>query len=616
VYWPGLNGGYVFDDYQNLLENPALHLRNWGDLSGLLLSSPSSGMRRPLAMLTFGLNHHFTGFESRPMKLTNLAVHLVNAMLLFALLRRLVGKVAGEERATAAAAFATAAWAVHPINLMVVLYVVQRMEGLCHTFVFLGLLLYFIGRERQMQGRHGAHLILFSLIGCTALGTMAKESAVLLPLYAFMLEALVFRFKRMHGDTDRRLHVVFGVLMLLPAIIGSTWLLIRSLAPGAYASRDFTLYQRLLSQGRALLEYLHWTLLPDLGQLSLYHDDFPISRGWLQPATTAPALLCLAALLGLAYYLRRRRPLVSLGIGWFLGAQLLTATVVPLELMFEHRNYFASAGICLALADLLLLLPQSDKRRHLGVLLAATLLLFFAGTTWLRSSEWSSPLRFAETEARKHPASPRATYEYGRMLVIYGRFDPRSEYSIRALPALEHAMQVPGASALPAQGALMLASRTGLPQRAEWWQDLQDKLVARPGLPENQLSLKAMTDCAVKSYCPFPMGQMVQVYVGVLARHDDPYVMSLYGEYAWRVMQDPELARRLWRESLRLDPRNAQARIYVALVEITQGRYDEAESDIAALRQLGRFGQFDRQADELATGLANAKAAYPTVVNP
>ena len=46
--------------------------------------------------------------------------------------------------------------------------------------------------------------------------------------------------------------------------------------------------------------------------------------------------------------LRRQRPLVALGIAWFFAAQLLTATVVPLELVFEHRNYFASLGICLA----------------------------------------------------------------------------------------------------------------------------------------------------------------------------------------------------------------------------------------------------------------------------
>jgi hypothetical protein len=613
VYWPGLGGGYVFDDYQNLIENPALHLRGWDDLGGLLMSSPASGLRRPLAMLTFGINHHFTGFESRPMKLTNLAVHLLNAMLLFELLRRIVRRVAGEAYAIPVAAFAAGAWAVHPINLMVVLYVVQRMEGLCHTFVFLGLLLYFVGRARQMEGRHGAHLILLSLVLCTLLGCLAKESALLLPLYAFLLEALLFHFKRMHGDTDRRLHAVFGFLMLLPALLGSAWLLRRSLAPGAFATRDFSLGERLLSQGRAVLEYLHWTLLPDLSQLSLYHDDFPISRGLFEPATTAPALLLLAALAGLAWVVRRRRPLFALGVAWFLSAQLLTATIVPLELMFEHRNYFASAGVCLALADLCLLLPQTLPRRRLGAVVAALLLLFFAGTTWLRASEWSSPLRFAETEARKHPTSPRATYEYGRMLVVYGRFDAQSEYSRRAMPALLQAMAVPGSNALPAQGALMLAARAGWPQRAEWWRDLRAKLVAQPRRPENQLSLKALTECAAKPGCPLDMDEMIGTFMTVLSRHDDAYVMGLYGDYAKKVMGDRELADRLWRESLRVDPNNAQVRINLAVQQIDQGRFAEAASNIDALRHQGRFGQYEPQAVQLETRLAKARAAHPPV---
>src|SRR5690606_21589294 len=108
---------------------------------------------------------------------------------------------------------------------------------------------------------------------------------------------------------------------------------------------------------------LRWTLFPSLRELSLYHDDYVISRGLLDPPSTALSGLLLAGVAGLAVWLRKRRPLAAIGLGWFFAAHLLTATVFPLELVHEHRNYFASMGLCLVLADLLLLAPRSELLR-------------------------------------------------------------------------------------------------------------------------------------------------------------------------------------------------------------------------------------------------------------
>ena len=97
--------------------------------------------------------------------------------------------------------------------------------------------------------------------------------------------------------------------------------------------------------------------------------------------------LAVALLAALALVVRKRRPLLALGIAWFLGAQLLTATIVPLELVFEHRNYFASLGVCLAVADLLLLAPRSEGLRRLGALLALLALLAL-GLAWNPIMAW------------------------------------------------------------------------------------------------------------------------------------------------------------------------------------------------------------------------------------
>src|SRR5690606_28131685 len=102
------------------------------------------------------------------------------------------------------------------------------------------------------------------------------------------------------------------------------------------------------------------------------------------------------------------------------------------------------------LADLLLRLPAaSQKFRRGGIAIAAGLLLLYAGTTALRALEWSHPLRFAMTEAAKHPQSPRATYDLARDYVILSGFDPTSPYVDKALAALQQAASAPHSTPLP-----------------------------------------------------------------------------------------------------------------------------------------------------------------------
>jgi tetratricopeptide (TPR) repeat protein len=615
VYMPGMGGGFIFDDFQNLLANRSIAMGDAEHQSWVaaMFSSPASDLQRPLAMLTFAINHYFGGFDSRQMKATNLGIHLLNVLLVFALVRGLArDALAGdEERARRIALFASACWALHPINLMAVLYVVQRMESLCHTFVFAGLLMYAAGRRRQLAGRMGWGHILGGLGGGTLLGLACKESAVLLPLYALLVEATIFRWRGAGGPRQRGLPLLYTVVLFVPGVLGVLWLLPRALNPASWASRNFDLGQRLLTEGRVLLDYLHWSVLPDLRSLSLYHDDYVVSRGLLQPPSTLLAFALLAALAALAWALRRRRPLFALGIAWFFAAQALTATIVPLELVFEHRNYFASVGICLALADLCMLPADAGPRRALGIALASCFVLFLAGTTWLRADEWSSPLRFAETEASKHPHSARATYELARLLIIAGNYDPASPFTARAWPALDKAMQAPGSDALPYQAALMLAARTGQPLRQEWWQGLQRSLRDNPLKPQNQLALIALDNCSLEEICELPPADMLATFNAALEKGDQAGILSIYGKYALQQLGDHELGLRLWREAARLDPGNAQFRINLAMLYSDLDRPEEARRELAALRLLGRFDQYRADADALERRLPPVSTVAP-----
>src|SRR5579875_1694518 len=213
---------------------------------------------------------------------------------------------------------------------------------------------------------------------------------------------------------DKRIGWLFVITLFVPAILGFAWLLRAALRPASWAGRTFTLGQRLLTEPRVLVDYLHWTLLPDPGTLSLYHDEIVTSTGLFTPWTTLPSIALLAALIAIAVWLRNRLPLVALGIGWFFASQLLTATIVPLELVYEQRMYFGSIGVLLAVFSLLLGLRNRIRLPLARGTVIALLLLLYASVTYLRAQEWSNPLRLAIAEANRHPTSARANYEAGR----------------------------------------------------------------------------------------------------------------------------------------------------------------------------------------------------------
>jgi hypothetical protein len=607
AYLPGLGGGYVFDDYPNIVNNTALHVapgsaQDWIGAAG---ASPARNLPRPLSMLSFAANHWFTGLDPAPLKATNLAIHLLNVLLVFGLSRALLRFRFAADAANASwpdwlALAVAAAWGLHPLNLMAVLFVVQRMESLAHVFVFGGLWLYVAARQRQLAGAGGGWTaLLAALVGATALGVLAKESAALLPLYAFLVEACLFGFRtRPGGSADRRLQGLYVVVLWLPALLGGAWQTWAALDPASYAGREFSLGQRLLTEPRVLLQYLRWIVLPDLGQLSLYHDDLVVSRGLLSPPATLLALLLLPALALLAWLARRRWPLAALGGLWFFAAHLLTATVVPLELVFEHRNYFAVLGACLVGAEALAALWRS-RWRAAALPLALAIALALGGLTTLRAREWSDPVAFAASEVAKHPDSPRATYYLGWMLAAASGFRSESPFVEQAFAALERARQVPNAGALPAQAALVLAARTGRPQRDAWWRDLQATLRSRPLGPQETGALAGLTGCAVQRLCQFPREEMVETFASALARGDHPEVLNNYGNYALNVLGDQDLALRAWTRAAELSPGEPQYRIALVKLQILRHHDAEARAGIARLRAMGRFGQYEREAREL-----------------
>ncbi|MEJ5211736.1 MAG: hypothetical protein WHV61_09945 [Burkholderiales bacterium] len=405
VYWPGLKGPFLFDDFGNLrLLEEAGRLDRPENVIRYLLSGFAGPTGRPVAMASFIPQAAHWPNDPAPFKRTNLLLHLLNGVLLAAVSRRLLRQQGlPAARADATAWLAAAIWLLHPLWVSTTLYVVQRMTLLATMFVLLGLLLYLAGRERLLEGQRGGFpLVLLGLYGMGLLATLSKENGALLPLLVLVMERYGLAIRPLPPPARRRVLVAAGLPAL--AVLAYLAAFLPALFRGEAGIRDFTPAERLLTEGRVLWSYLAALFLPSPEPGGLYGQDVAVSRGLFDPWTTGIAWLAVAALWSLGERLRRHWPAAAFAIMFFLAGHLLESTWVPLELAFEHRNYLPAAFLFLPVAQALAALPRPFWQRAavLGVIGV------MAGLTLLRADLWGRPFAQALTWARQHSESPRA----------------------------------------------------------------------------------------------------------------------------------------------------------------------------------------------------------------
>lgn len=412
VYWIGLHGPFLLDDQNNLYIIDRW-LQGNAPLRDVLLGGQSGISSRPVSMASFVLGAWLAGSDPFIYKLGNLLIHLLNGVVAYVLVRRIAQR---DDRmrpnATIVAALVAALWLLHPLHASTVLYAVQRMAQLSALFLLLGMWFYMVMRERlEQRPTPTMGLSLFAgIVALLATGFMAKENAVLLPALCLVLELGYFS----RATRPRAVRWFFALLLWLPLLAG---LLAFALAParllGGYLKRDFDLTQRLLSETRALCDYLWLIVAPNPPRMGVYTDDFAASTGLLSPPTTLVAIIVLAAITFAAWRLRSRIPALFVGWGIFLVGHALESTIIPLELYFEHRNYLPMLGILYALVGLTA--AAGDRLRavglrtgRIGAVLAVGILTLYAFGTHGRARVWSTTESLALSAVASHPYSMRA----------------------------------------------------------------------------------------------------------------------------------------------------------------------------------------------------------------
>ena len=584
AFAPGLGGRFLFDDYANIVSNDRVHMEtlSWASLRDAARGFEPGWYGRPLATLTFAFDHWIAATDPFQYKLTSLLVHLLNALLVFVLVRRLLDIAWPGGPRVAAALVIALAWTVHPIQVASTLYIVQRMETLSYTFVLLGLIAYLRGRTMQMRGEGGwPWLAGAGLIA--AVGLLAKESAALFPVYALALELTVLGFAASRPADARVLRQACAIGAIVAVLVFVLVVVPTFADPARYASRDFSLGERLLSQLRVLPMYLHSMMIPLPDNLPFYYDQIEPSRGLFQPWTTAAGGALLLALAGVAVALRRRLPLFALGVSWFLGAHLITSNIVPLELAFEHRNYFALLGVLLAIAAIVHRLARPEPGL-LAKVLPAVFVVALLGLCLIRSATWGNPFLLATDMAQRNPMSARAANDLGEQFMILADGNAASPFYQMAEREFSRGAALPRASVLPEQALILMAASAGQPAKQAWWDGFVGKLHDRPIAPQAQAAVFGLLKHRMKGM-PIDDRQLARAYVEVAAKHRAKApLLAMFADHAQTRVGAPDLAERLFVQAVDASRDDPEYMLQLAQVLTADGhtRHAQAVMDAAA----------------------------------
>jgi len=446
IYWPSFLGSWYLDDFGNIHENPNVHLTaltaDQITQSFYGMDQTHSHFNRPLSYFSLALNYYFGSTDPFGYHVVNFLIHYTTAVFLFFLtlnilnLTALNGKY--EKDAFAIALLSSFLWATHPIQVNAVTYIVQRMASLAGLFTVLSLYCYLKARVNHRQCQVNQGRVLYGwYAACVIAGGCAvasKQNAAMLPFSLLLFEILLIRTVPLSRQARQVLKLLIQpavIFLLMVVFLGGL-----SVFNTDYSSRPFTLAERVLTQPRVIFFYIFQLLHPSGAPFALLHD-IQVSTSAFVPWTTLPAILLLISSIGVCLLFCRKWPLFAFCYLFFFLNHAIEGSFIPLELIFEHRNYLPSLFFFLLPAiGLMKVLDYFSYSTALRVLATFGALVWICGqahTTYVQNTLYSHPVAFWTNNVHLYPNLHRPRHNLARSLLVYGLYDEAEKQMYKSL---------------------------------------------------------------------------------------------------------------------------------------------------------------------------------------
>jgi tetratricopeptide (TPR) repeat protein len=412
VYSNTFRASWHLDDYPSIVENQKIQLPDLtlDSIHRSLQHPQKETLWRPLAHLSFALNWYAGRDDVFGYHLVNVMIHLLSSCLLYLTISTLFRTPNLQSRYSGTSHFisllATVLWMINPIQTQAVTYIVQRMTLLASLFFITGIYCYLLAR---LTGSRRQRIVMFMCCAASfLLGISAKENAALLPLTIIVIEAIFFQ-NLTSPQVRIRLLAFLAVGGLAIVILGGLIFFKGDLLSvfSGYGDRFFTPSERLMTQPRVLFFYLTLIFCPLPERLSIDHD-FVLSTSLLHPWTTLPAFVLVVAVIVGALFQARKRPLLSFAVLFFFLNHIVESSIIPLEMVFEHRNYLPSMFLFVLVAEGVVWLLDRHREKQpilnygmIGLLIC--LMIGFGWGTYVRNDVWRTEISLWSDAYRKAP---------------------------------------------------------------------------------------------------------------------------------------------------------------------------------------------------------------------
>jgi len=416
AFWSSLDNGFLpWDDDIYVSNNPDITALGLTNVTRVFSSSYSSNYQ-PLTMLSYMVDFRLFGWNAKGYHATNLVLHVINGLLVFALAMRL-------SRRRKTSLVVALLFAVHPLRVESVAWIAERKDVLSALFYLLSLYLY---ARRLQEGRARLYwLCLLSLL----LSLLSKPMAVSQPIVLLLMDYL-------YGRRLDRNNLIDKIPFFALAFLFAATALFTQRSGGAVQSFfEVPILQRLCVPFYGLVFYLAKALVP-VRFCALYPLPPELPTSAMYALYTAPLLVLGGAVL-LYRFRAFSRPLVF-GSLFYLVTLLPVLQIVPIgnAMVAERYSYLPLLGPCLALASLFrfLFAPKlcgRVSRSLVGVGFAAAIVVL-GGITYHRCGSWRNGFTLWNDVLAKYPSAV-AYGNRGQSYLALGMFDRAIEDLDRAI---------------------------------------------------------------------------------------------------------------------------------------------------------------------------------------
>jgi tetratricopeptide (TPR) repeat protein len=382
LYWGVLSAPFVYDDLDQVANNPAL--QSWHLVYRRFLLEPVSFTSsflgnggftyRPVFWMSLALDRHIWGADASGFHFTNLLLHWCNGVLLFQLLRRLKLRIS----VATGAAFV---WMGLPILSESVAWVSARAYPLSICCMLVACL----AALRYVRTR--SPLTLFGFALAALLANFSHEQGMFLVL----ILALGFVLD-IENQEPRRWAWLAAICLIADGLYAACKAAVGAHAGGGQGS--------LWAVGATFWKYV---------QLILFPVHMSIERSSTMPVNepSSTAIVAWLAVLGVAstvFLLRKKNRPIAAGLGILLIGTLPYCGFVPIyQGMAERFVYLASMGLVIAGASAAMLLPTVPRRVVFGI--GAIWIAWGAWRLSIRVQDWQQPIALYRHSLEATPRS-------------------------------------------------------------------------------------------------------------------------------------------------------------------------------------------------------------------